>query len=97
MELVPGGVRNCDQHKTRWDKGRSAQSRTGTTAWLRKRQQILDRDNHTCVYCGAPATTVDHVVAAAHGGSDSNDNLVAACKDCNEAKRKLEALESRLA
>lgn len=99
MELVPGGVRNCNQHQSRWDRGRSrAQAqRTSTGLWKRIRNYILKRDNYTCVYCGAPATTVDHVVATAHGGTDDYDNLVAACQPCNDRKARLEALESRLA
>lgn len=54
------------------------------------RFQVLRRDNHTCRYCGRSAPevriTVDHVVATALGGSDTADNLVAACADCNGGK-----------
>lgn len=54
------------------------------------RFQILRRDNHTCRYCGASAPDVkigvDHVTPVAHGGTDTADNLVAACPDCNAGK-----------
>lgn len=54
------------------------------------RFQVLRRDNHTCRYCGATAPdakiTVDHVVPVALGGTDTADNLVAACSDCNAGK-----------
>lgn len=54
------------------------------------RYQILRRDNHTCRYCGGVAPdvtlTVDHVLAAALGGTDDPSNLVASCKDCNAGK-----------
>jgi 5-methylcytosine-specific restriction endonuclease McrA len=40
----------------------------------------------TCVYCGAPATTVDHVVAVANGGTHELSNLVPACSPCNSSK-----------
>lgn len=56
----------------------------------RLRFEILNRDNHTCRYCGGRAPdvilTIDHVVPVALGGSDDPSNLVAACKDCNAGK-----------
>jgi len=39
-----------------------------------------------CVYCGAPATTVDHVVPLARGGHEAEYNLVPACGTCNFSK-----------
>jgi 5-methylcytosine-specific restriction endonuclease McrA len=42
------------------------------------------------VYCGRRAPdvvlTVDHVYPKSKGGKNSEDNLVAACKDCNSQK-----------
>lgn len=56
----------------------------------RLRYEILRRDNHACRYCGAtaPGATlqIDHVVAAALGGTDEPSNLVTACRDCNSGK-----------
>jgi 5-methylcytosine-specific restriction endonuclease McrA len=40
-----------------------------------------------CAYCGAPATSADHVVALAAGGSNGIENLVPACAFCNSSKR----------
>lgn len=49
---------------------------------------ILLRDNHTCAYCGARgANTVDHVYPRSKGGKSTWENLVAACRDCNNRKR----------
>lgn len=60
------------------------------TVSRRLRFEILRRDGHTCRYCGGKAPdvslTVDHVVPVTLGGSDSPDNLVAACQDCNAGK-----------
>ncbi len=39
-----------------------------------------------CVYCGAPATTVDHVTPLARGGHHAVYNLVPACGTCNSSK-----------
>jgi 5-methylcytosine-specific restriction endonuclease McrA len=36
-----------------------------------------------CVYCGKPATTVDHVWPTSRGGPDIESNLVPACRSCN--------------
>ena len=49
----------------------------------------------TCRYCLlAPAETVDHVVAWTRGGSNSDDNLVGACRDCNGRKGDLSVQEA---
>lgn len=55
-------------------------------AWVRVRARVLARDHGVCGYCGAPATTVDHVVAKANGGTDDPSNLIACCKPCNSTK-----------
>ena len=55
-------------------------------AWKRLRATILQRDHHTCHWCGAPARTVDHLVERDRGGSDDPDNLVAACTRCNSSR-----------
>ncbi|WP_194922942.1 HNH endonuclease [Catenulispora pinisilvae] len=62
----------------------SALRRGGSTrAWRKLRASILDRDGWRCHWCGAVATTVDHVVPRAAGGDDSPGNLVASCSRCN--------------
>jgi hypothetical protein len=58
---------------------------SSSTRRMRGRNRILKRDNHTCRYCGTPATTVDHIRSFVVYGSSStrDDNLVAACRSCN--------------
>ena len=55
---------------------------------------VMQRDRRCCVYCQRPAGVVDHVVPLSRGGTDTLDNLVAACSDCNSRKgwRLLEEL-----
>ena len=57
------------------------------------RFRILHRDSFACRYCGARAPDVtlhvDHVVAVCRGGTDDEDNLVAACEACNLGKRDM--------
>ena len=52
------------------------------------RKNVLRRDGHRCQYCGStsPPITVDHIMPRALGGSDSWENLVAACIRCNNLK-----------
>lgn len=50
------------------------------------RRGVLRRDNHQCAYCGAAATTIDHVMPRSRGGADSWENLVACCLRCNNLK-----------
>ena len=52
------------------------------------RKNILVRDNYTCQYCGKQnkSLTVDHVIPKFRGGQDTWENLVAACKECNQTK-----------
>ncbi len=54
--------------------------------WRSIRERILHRDNHTCVYCGRHAKTVDHIFPWSRGGSHDDTNLVACCKSCNSRK-----------
>jgi 5-methylcytosine-specific restriction endonuclease McrA len=55
-----------------------------------RREQIFERDDYRCVYCGvvfpADQLTVDHVQARVRGGDRSGGNLVTACSGCNTAK-----------
>ncbi len=50
------------------------------------RRGVLRRDGHRCAYCGAHATTVDHVLPRSRGGQDCWENLVACCVRCNNVK-----------
>lgn len=55
-------------------------------AELCSRSQILNRDAHSCQYCGSPATTVDHIVPKCRGGISTWTNQVASCSSCNAKK-----------
>ncbi|MBS1952982.1 MAG: HNH endonuclease [Cyanobacteria bacterium SZAS-4] len=52
------------------------------------RRNLLHRDNYTCQYCGDRRhdLTIDHIVPRSKGGTDSWDNVVAACLKCNVKK-----------
>jgi len=55
--------------------------------WRVLRQQIFERDNHECQYCGASDDlTCDHIVPLMRGGTNDNENLNTACRSCNSSK-----------
>ena len=50
------------------------------------RKAVFARDGGRCVYCGAAATSLDHVIPKSRGGSHAWDNVVSACSRCNHVK-----------
>lgn len=54
------------------------------------RFHVLERDNFTCQYCGRKAPDVilevDHMIPKNYNGSDDPENLITACRDCNQGK-----------
>ena len=58
------------------------------------------RDEFRCQYCGSTfnhkSLTIDHVVPKSKGGSFSWDNLVAACKPCNQDKKDHSKMKPKL-
>ncbi len=50
------------------------------------RRAIFARDGGRCVYCGAAATSIDHVIPRSRGGGHSWENVVSACHKCNHVK-----------
>lgn len=93
--LATNGSR-CAAHKGKpWANRNARRCGTSGWAWQRIRQRVLQRDHHRCRYCSGSAEVVDHVVSRAAGGSDDESNLVAACKRCNEQKRRAEARRGR--
>ena len=50
------------------------------------RRAIFARDGGRCVYCDAPATSIDHVIPRSRGGRTLWTNVVTACGSCNLIK-----------
>ena len=63
-------------------------------AW--HRGGVFLRDGHKCAYCGAKATTVDHILPRSRGGEWSWVNCVAACSPCNGRKGNRTPQEARM-
>lgn len=47
---------------------------------------LLEYLEGRCAYCFEPATTLDHIVPIARGGTNAIENIVPACQSCNSSK-----------
>lgn len=79
-------------------RGQSRYQRGYGSAWTKLRAQALNRDRYICQQCfrdghPSPASTVDHIKAKAHGGTDHSDNLESLCIPCHKAKTSRERLK----
>lgn len=58
---------------------------------LRLRFKVLQRDRFRCRYCGSSGKDVqlevDHLVPRSKNGPDLLENLVTACRPCNQGKK----------
>lgn len=63
--------------------------RPSSAVWSALRATVFERDDFTCVYCGAQGVRLecDHVIPVSRGGLNDLSNLATACKNCNRAKR----------
>ena len=104
--LCPGpGCRNrqpCAEHiKTPWNHdGLNAHARGYGRAWRARRLEILARDGYLCQACrrrgvATLATTVDHILNKARGGTDDASNLEALCETCQQRKAGREGQRAR--
>lgn len=59
---------------------------TPKLAKKRYRQSIYEAWNHSCGYCGEPATSLDHIIPRFRSGSSYRHNLIPACRRCNSNK-----------
>lgn len=83
----------CPEHALAYQRARDA--RRGTPKqrgydkhYFRVRKAMLAASpGALCAWCHRrPATTVDHVVPLAHGGTSDPDNLILACSECNSSR-----------
>ena len=84
---VPTVVRLVSYVVTRW-------RHSGGPAW--SRGGVLTRDGKRCAYCGATASTIDHVLPRSRGGGNTWPNTVAACGRCNQRKGDRTPAEARM-
>ncbi len=63
------------------------------------RRNVLQRDSHTCQYCGhsGDGLTLDHVLPRSRRGGDTWENMVTACVRCNVKKGNRTPREANMA
>jgi RHS repeat-associated protein len=54
--------------------------------WRVKREILPQIGSEPCVYCGDPATQVDHVIPRSKGGNNTAENEQPICDWCNQSK-----------
>lgn len=54
--------------------------------WTALRARTFAVVGDRCIYCGEPATDVDHIVSLRRGGTNHQANLAPACGPCNSSK-----------
>ena len=62
------------------------------------RRDVFIRDKYTCQYCGkhTKELTIDHVIPRRLGGEHVWDNVVSACKACNQRKAGRSPKDARM-
>ncbi|WP_426817916.1 HNH endonuclease [Winslowiella sp. 2C04] len=92
----------CDDHRyegwTQHQRGQNRHQRGYGSKWDILRARILQRDKHLCqnhMKQGkpVPASTVDHIIPKAHGGTDDDNNLQSLCWACHKAKTAKERIK----
>lgn len=95
--LVNGSYTSCGcfEHEKEFKKNLSSLNRRSKKhnarigdmpVTLQMIRELFAEYNHTCAYCDAPATSIDHVVPLSKGGLHIIENLVPACIYCNSSK-----------
>ncbi|EPY4939357.1 HNH endonuclease [Klebsiella variicola] len=82
------GWRNYQPGKTRQERGYGR-------PWEIKRARIMKRDKYLCQNCrrdgiATKASSVDHIIPKAHGGTDDDFNLESLCWNCHSKKTATE-------
>jgi 5-methylcytosine-specific restriction endonuclease McrA len=97
LPLSPQEQRNKANASYRAYYAGSGGARIRATKYARKRgidrvdpwhrEILFDGFHGECAYCGAPATTIDHIIPVKHGGTSRRGNIVPACVSCNSRKK----------
>jgi 5-methylcytosine-specific restriction endonuclease McrA len=80
-------ISDTSLERVREYRKRIKDSGSTTTAYLKHRNAVMERDGFACVYCEATEKLcLDHSVPVFLGGDDEPENLMTACKRCNSGK-----------
>tara|TARA_B100001029_G_C14672102_1_gene240036 strand:- start:109 stop:519 length:411 start_codon:yes stop_codon:yes gene_type:complete len=56
------------------------------------RKSIQESTGKSCIYCGKPSESIDHIIPKSQGGENKKQNCVPACLSCNGDKSDNNAL-----
>lgn len=88
--IEPRHYAECVEYSVYFDTRKGAGGAKKRTLAPSVRWAVLERDGRRCVYCGKTSNEsplhVDHKISVADGGTESLDNLVTACAECNLGK-----------
>ncbi len=59
----------------------------------RWRQSLHSHTEQSCIYCGKPSESIDHVLPRSRGGLSTTENCVPACLSCNGLKSDTDVFE----
>ncbi|MFM8258573.1 MAG: HNH endonuclease [Vulcanococcus sp.] len=59
----------------------------------RWRQSLHSLTHKTCIYCGKPSESIDHLLPQSRGGLSVTENCVPACLSCNGHKSDADAFD----
>lgn len=81
-------ARNPEYFRAAYAKRRTQMQGTEYPHTFQDISAQLTRQNHMCYWCSQPLTAyeVDHVIPVSRGGSNSADNIVLSCSNCNRTK-----------
>lgn len=60
------------------------EEKPGTPIPEKTRLAIWERCGGRCEYCGKKAVDPHHIIFRSRGGNNSEDNLIALCRECHE-------------
>lgn len=92
--LIPDEIEACREYRRKRtaveEKPQPSEVEADFYNVKENRIKVYERDGYKCRYCGKQLTrftcTLDHVTPVAEHGTNSLDNLVTACLECNSRK-----------
>ncbi len=73
----------------------STSGRNGSQKWARRKENVKDRQNRQCLFCGRGEAKyrkleIHHAKKQEHGGTDALRNVLAACPACHRLIHNVE-------
>lgn len=90
------GWANLNKDKSRlYSANRRARKRSSDSALITE-SDLQKMYSKNCIYCGALAEQIDHIIPLARGGRHAIGNLAPSCANCNQSKGSKFIMEWKL-